>query len=133
MKRQKYWETKQFKELESHWYDLLQLNGFQDHEKKVKGEMVLRQNAGNSYRGAEELEREMKALYYSIVKGKASTEEQFKDEVEKLVMHMRGEGIKIAKICEELRDMGERCHRQTVRQIIQKWEIRWGIRPSSKS
>jgi hypothetical protein len=127
----KFWQTPAFKELEREWHDRLREAQFKDAEKLVNGRLVLRRSANglsDAYRDApSSIERANKLRYYEIL-GIGFNSTEFDDEVESLVLERRSEGTKIKHICEELRQLGERCHRQTVRHIIRKYELKWGIK-----
>lgn len=125
----KFWQTQAFKDLEQKWYGKLEEKGFKDEEKTIRGDRVLRQRASNSYRGASQVEREAKLRYYEILQCYAGRE-IFENSVDKLVMERRSNGIKIKDISEELRNKKEKCHRETIRFIIRRYEIKWGLRKS---
>jgi len=125
--KQKFWQTKAFKELEREWEFKLAQSGFSDAEKTVSGKRVLRQRASNSYRSERRVARENKQRYYELL-GQFFHEEEFSDRVEELVMERRSRGVTITSISGELKEMGERCHRETIRHIIQKFEKKWNIR-----
>lgn len=116
-----------FEELEKYWYDRLKKEGFKDIEKKVGNERVLIQRASNVYRQATEVERENKRSYYELISSHVQ-HEQFTDPTDELIMCRRAEGITIKEISAELKKLGERCHRQTIRFIIRKYELKWKVR-----
>lgn len=126
--RKKFWQTKRFKELQREWDLKLAEAGFKDAETSTKGNRVLRQKASNCYRQACQVIREAKQRYYDMLGEGYHKETAWVDEVEGFVMEQRAHGVKIKRICEELKDMGERCHRETVRGIIRKYEVKWKIR-----
>lgn len=127
MKNLKFWQTAKFKELERLWYERLESIGFKDAEKTINGNSVLKQRASNSYRAAHQIEREAKLAYYNLLAGYYQ-QATIQDPVERLVIERRSEGFKIKQISEELRRLEERCHRETIRNIIRKYEIKWGIK-----
>ena len=127
MKKPKFWQTQTFKEIEDYWYGQLERFGFKDAEKTINGNSVLKQSASNSYRNAKQVERDAKLAYYSLLQGHCN-QEAFQDDIEKLVIERRADGFKIKQICEELRSLNERSHRETVRKIIVKYELKWGIK-----
>lgn len=124
---QKYWQTKAFRDLQKIWNEKLREAGFEDAEALINGQLVLRQRATNSYRGISDVQRENKILYYELL-AQNTYLEAFCDRVDRLVMERRSQGIKIKVISEELRQLGERCHRETIRHIIRKYEVKWKIR-----
>jgi len=123
----KFWQTKAFKKLARVWEEILAKDQTTNAEKLVNGRLVLRQGATNCYRQANEVARENKLRYYELL-GANFHREEFTDDVEAFVMEQRAHGIKIQRICLELKAMGERCHRETVRGIIRKYELKWGIK-----
>lgn len=123
----KFFQTKAFKALQIEWDEILRRSGFKDAEKRQGANDQLRQRASNAYRGAPETIRENKAHYYELL-GEFFYQEVFDDDVERLVMERRSEGVKIKDISRELRELGERSHRETIRHIIYKFEAKWGIK-----
>jgi hypothetical protein len=109
------------------WEAKLHEVGFADAEKLINGYPVLRQRASNAYRQASLLERRQKLRYYELL-GFGFHSETFDDPVEALVMERRSQGVSIHNICIELKAMGERCHRETIRHIIVKFETKWQIK-----
>lgn len=127
MKNLKFWQTKKFKELEKQWYERLKDIGFTDEEKLLNGHSVLKQRTSNCYRSAAAVEREAKSAYYTAL-AFYTGEQAFRDGVERLIMERRAHGKKIKEISIELRSLNQRCHRETIRLVIQKYEIQWGMR-----
>ncbi len=122
--RKKFWQIQKFKELQKEWENKLRESGFVDVEDD-RGK--LRQNASNSYRTTNHTLINAKLRYYELL-GHWNHEKDFRDHVERLVMERRANGVMIKDICKELEGMGERCHRETVRWIIQFYEKRWKIK-----
>jgi hypothetical protein len=127
MRKPKFWQTAKFKELEREWNERLARSGFRDAETTVNGRPLLKQRASNSYRGATLVERENKRRYYELL-GVHAHAECFTDWVDCVVLHWRATGAKIKTISQILETLGERCHRETIRGIIRKYEMKWGIR-----
>jgi hypothetical protein len=127
----KYWQTEMFRALQSEWELVLKKAGFVDAEKLISGTLVLRQRASNAYRQASLLERQQKQKYYELL-GAGFHAEWFEDTVEALVMERRSQGVSIKNICIELKAHGGRCHRETVRSIIAKYEAKWRVRRLTK-
>ena len=123
----KFWQTPSFKALQKQWECKLKESGFEDAEKTIKEERRLKQRASNSYRGACLLIREAKRRYFELL-GVWYHKEKWSDSVEAFVLERRSQGTRIKQISEELRAKGERCHRETIRGIIRKYEIKWGIK-----
>ena len=128
MKNQKFWQTNDFKKLESEWYEKLEKDKFQDAEKKINGKLVLKQRATNCYRSSKTLERETKQRYFELLGQKLHLEKEFRDEVEEFIIEKRSQGFKIKEICQILRRINERNHRDTIRETLRKYEIKWRIK-----
>ena len=120
----KFWQTEKFKRIERIWEEKLRESGFIDVE---NGNGKLKQNAANSYRTNISQVIESKQRYFELL-GHIAHEEQFRDEVERIVMQRRSEGATIKEISLELSAQGHRSHRQTIRKIIQHFERKWKIR-----
>lgn len=114
----KFFETRAFKELKNVWDEKLKQSGFVDFEKNEK----LKQNSANSYRQANQLLREAKLEYFRLITYKAHEDEHISP-IDLTVMTLRGDGIPIQTIAEEIQ-----IHRQTVRYIIRRYEHAWGIK-----
>ncbi len=123
----KFYQTKEFKELEKEWNKFLEMTGFNDAERIKNGERVLRQNASNAYRQADEFEREAKAKYFQNICHHVNRT-IFTNPIDKFVMTMISDGISIKQIVLELALMGHPTHRQTIRFIVRRHEHIWGIR-----
>ena len=125
--KQKFWQTETFKTLQETWEAKLRDDGFADAEILINGRRILRQRARNAHRGACALDRHTKQEYYNLL-GRNFHAESFSDPVEALIMERRSQGMKIKNISAELKSKGERCHRQTVGDIILKYEEKWGLK-----
>jgi hypothetical protein len=129
----KFWQTPAFKALESEWYAKLQQSGFADIERKPPNdasphpELVLRQNSANAFRQADQLARESRVAYFERVTELAAREPWI-NSADQLIMRRRGEGVLIKDIARELESLGLKCHRQTIRYVIRKFEVKWAIR-----
>lgn len=128
--KQKFWRAPKFKELEKVWEKKLADSGFIDAEKLINATRVFRQRASNSYRGEFSVICENKQRYYELL-GHYYHDEKFQDPVNALVMERRSNGIKIKHICIELKKLGERNHRDTIRKIIRFYEFKWGIKKNN--
>ena len=124
-----FWRTKQFQALSKTWELNLKRCGFQDAEVSLKGDRALKQRATNSYRQASELERDTRLEYYRIL-GQLTNETKFKNELEKKIMVMHADGHTIKEIVEGLHISRDR---KTIRYIIRRWQMKWGIRNWSLS
>lgn len=126
--KQKFWQTEEFRQLEKEWYERLEKNNFEDIEKTLNGKSVLKQRASNCYRSSSEAEREGKLRYYELLCHNFHKETQFKSEAEEFIIERRSQGLSIKRISEQLEIAGERCHRMTVRRVIQRFEAKWGMK-----
>lgn len=125
--KQKFWQTEEFRVLQKTWEAKLREDNFADAESLINGKHVLKQRASNAYRGASALDRQAKQKYYNLL-GEGFHAETFSDPVEAFVMERRSQGLSIKNICAELKSKGERCHRETVRHIILKYEAKWAVK-----
>ena len=129
----KYYETDDFKALEKEWEAKLKASEFEDAERTVNGERVLKQHAENVYRQADLLTRENKATYFTMI-AQRTAREKFTNPVDKIVMTMLAEGKKIKEIVYFLQEHQHRrrshgpIHRRTVSYIIRRYEQKWGIK-----
>lgn len=119
-----FWKAAHFKELTKEWYKRLKEDGFQDIE---QDERYLKENSYKAYQGADEITRDTKLLYFTLLTHHIGRAE-FKTEVDRIVLLMRSEGAKIKSICDYLSSIGESRTRVTVRIIIRRYEMAWGMR-----
>lgn len=122
-----FWRTKNFKNTYKEWNRKLQLSGFKDIEAELKGDRVLRQRATNCYRQATQLERESRLEYFCFV-GHLVHTTIFESELEKDVMFKHSEGLTIKEIVDDIKHKGISRDRKTIRYIIRRWQMKWGIR-----
>lgn len=122
-----FWRTRKFKTLYKEWNKKLELSGFTDAEIDLKDDRTLKQRATNCYRQASELERESRLEYYSFL-GYLAHNTKFPNELEKYIMARHSEGATIKEIVNEVNSMGGPKHRCTVRYIIRRWQVKWGIK-----
>ena len=120
----KFYETKQFKELEQEWEQKLEATGFEDIEKKVGACRELKQFSSNWFRQAKEIVREMRARYFEKVS------ECFHQEIflEHRIMQDYAGGKKMIKIHAELSAEGFEIEYETIRYIIRRYEYKWGLK-----
>ena len=130
MKR-KFWTTDAFKNLSKIWDHRLSQSGFTDIEKSIGSTRVLKQKANHCYCWtADPTTRFAKERYFQLISQYSQTE-YFQDKVERLVLQRRSQGHSIKSICVELKQLNERHYRNTISNIIKKYEIRWGMREVS--
>jgi hypothetical protein len=122
-----FWRKKEFKKLSKIWNKKLAEVGFEDAEIELKEDRALKQRASNSYRQASQLERESRLEYYSLL-GSLTNNTKFQDFIDKTVMMGHSEGKTIKEIVNDLEHWGISRDRKTVRYIIRRWQMRWGIK-----
>lgn len=126
-----FWRTKSFKLLSYSWNQKLEVTGFKDAEIELKGDRALKQRATNSYRQASQLERESRLDYFLFL-GHLAQNTKFQCDLEKFVMLRHSEGATIKEIVEEISLRGISRDRKTIRFIIRRWQMKWGIRSWTK-
>lgn len=126
---EQFWRKKTFKVLLIEWNKKLEQSGFEDAEVELKEDRALKQRSTNSYRQADQLERESRLEYYSFL-GHLAHSTIFPNELEKFVMLRHSEGALINEIADELLIKGlSQCkNRWRVRHIIRRWQMKWGIK-----
>lgn len=122
-----YYQTKKFKELNKKWNQKLQKTGFEDIEREVNGTRLIKQYASNWARNADQEIIEAKSKYIDLLQQKVN-EFIFEDRIEQFIMGNLSQGNKISEIVEELELAGIDIHRQTVRFIKRRYEVKWKIR-----
>ncbi len=122
-----FWKTTAFKALQQAWYARLEKEGFRDAEEIIGGEYVLKQIAAHPYRDMDHLTIWAKESYYRLMCLQVQKGE-FATEVDRLVLTMFAEGRRIKHIVEALHNLGTPRARNSVRFIIRKYEMRWGLR-----
>lgn len=122
-----FWNKSSFKALQRAWYQRLKDEGFQDAEKLINGRLVLAQSASHPYKGHNEVTIQEKETYFMEL-CQCVYNHEFDDEVDRLVLTWYSQGRKIKEICEDLDQRGELRARNTVRFIIRRYEIAWGLR-----
>lgn len=130
-----FWKTKDFKALQKEWYQRLEAEGFLDAEKLVGDDMKLIQTWQRCLAysgGGDRLGWESKETYYTNL-WHCVQAWIFDDAVEEMIMHRHADGRKLSEICRELESMGDSRHRHTVRLIIRKFEMKWGIKSYTES
>lgn len=130
--------------LKRQWEEKLKQSGFEDAEKEIGGERVLRQSADYAYRRKEQTPeiRAIKLSYFMLLAQRISEETEFEDKFDKLIMERTAEGLSATRIAEEVRAImwieaglpwqkkkrRGSANRKTIRMIRRRYETRWGIR-----
>jgi hypothetical protein len=127
----KFYENEEFKRQQKEWYAKLKDSGFKDIENILRDELVLAQYS-TRFTFSPEVSH-LKMLYFQAITECVNLE-SFDCEIEELVMFMLSDGKLIKEISEELKARGlKRSHRETIRYIIRKYEVKWGLRNYSPS
>ncbi len=127
----KFWRSNQFRQLNNEWSEILKNTGFQDAEKEIAGERVLKQSSDYAYRRSETVEvvRENKLTYFSLLSEHIAKNPRFDDDSDCLIMTLTAEGHTIREISDELQLKGMRKHnRDTIRYVRRRYEDKWGIK-----
>ncbi len=121
----------EFIRLQQEWYERLSDNGFKDIEEIKDGELVLQRSSAAGYRKWETspLSRALKEEYYRWIAQEANDETTvYRNDVDQYILIRHCEGARIKHIVKELETKGTPRHRHSVRFIIRKYEIEWGIK-----
>lgn len=119
-----FWKSDTFKALQKDWYRRLEEDGFADAESLSGTDLVLKKM---SHVMPDTLAYETQKLYYNFLAAMVN-EAVFDNEIDKLIMTWRADGMKTSAICEELRKQGKYRCRRTVRVTIRRYEMAWGMR-----
>lgn len=123
------------KDLQKHWYKILEDSGFVDIEKMVGGELVLKQSAAHNFWDIHPFDREMDEEYFRVISHKTNDDTTtYRNALDKIIMQMHADGLKAAEIICSLKSQGISKHRHSIRFIVRRYEMAWGIRqyPLSK-
>lgn len=124
----------EFLRLQQTWYQKLSDLGFNDIEKLQGDELVLSQTASYCYRNGDPFTRAMKEQYFRFMSQAVYDENtEFKNEVHRHIMIRHSEGAKIKTILKELHARGTARNRNSIRFIIRKYEVAWGLRSYNPS
>lgn len=122
----------EFRNLQNEWYQKLSKEGFRDIEKLKGDELVLSQFASHCFCGMDVLSRFLKEQYFRYISQIALDEDTFfRNDIDRHILIRHSEGAMIKVIVEELEDMGSPRHRHSVRFIIRRYQIKWGLRKYS--
>lgn len=119
----------EFKALQLYWYERLAKGGFKDIEKLKGEELIIAQPASYCYRNMDALTRFLKTEYFRCMAQLALDESTvFRNKIDRHIMIRHGEGAKIKVIVTELIELGTPRVRASVRFIIRRYEMAWGIK-----
>ncbi len=116
--------------MQQDWYAKLAEGGFEDAEELIGGELMLKQIAGHAYRDADDVQIECKESYFRLLSGNVK-QERFRSKTDRIILLLRSDGAKIQQIVDTLMFLGKRRCRASIRFIIRKYEMRWGMRQYS--
>lgn len=124
--------------MQAEWYARLKAEGFDDAERLVNGEPMLRQFSARIGR------EETPEAYFTLLRSHVSAT-VFQRESDRIIMTMHADGSTVAEILETLQLMPPRfpprflsphyrCrrNRQTIRFTIRKFEAHWGLKTYSR-
>lgn len=125
----KFYETKQFRELETEWDQKLEASGFEDVEKKIGEKRELKRSCTSiancpDLQRAKKFVREMRIAYFEKIS------DCFNREIflEHRIMRDYAAGKNRIDIHKELLDEGFDVEYETIRYIIRRYEYKWGIK-----
>lgn len=115
------------------WYTKLRLEGFEDVEVMVQGELSLRRPDYMHYRVVDEDElgtksASVEAYYYALNQKLEAEIALFRNEVDRLILSCFAMGTKITRIVEILAREGKPRCRNTIMFTIRRYEMQWGLR-----
>ncbi len=132
----------EFKRLQKEWYEKLKEDGFKDMETFRGDELVFKRSGIDNGRVIEwyiaatdqgimdeNSEGQIKAEYFRVMAQTAKDEDTvYKNNVDRHVLIRHSEGARIKTIVEELKELNMPRDRYSVRIIIRRYEMLWGIR-----
>lgn len=118
-----------FRELQKYWYKILEESGFRDIEKLIGDELVLKQNSDHNGWFIDQFTREMNEEYFRTICEIVGNEDTvFRNDIDKIIMNMHAYGAKIINIVNTLKANNMTRNRASVRFIIRRYEIDWGLK-----
>lgn len=123
-----FYKTEEFQQLQQDWYGKLKQDGFEDIEKEVKGERVLRQRASYAFHHTAGKDPELLRAYYALLSEHLAGE-PWANDIDRIILTRLAEGATISAISKTLKELGQPLwHRQSIRFRIRKYEHNLGIR-----
>lgn len=120
--------SKQLKELQHFWDKKLEDTGFEDIEKTVRGERMLKQYAQSVFKRSNSVHRMEQRLEYYLLISHLCHEMMFGNFVDRFIMEHYAEGIKQKEILKRLKDAGIKRSRWKTLTTIKKYLAIWGLR-----
>lgn len=119
----------EFKKLQEHWYEKLYDEGFEDVEEFKNGELVLKKFATQRFYRLNKFHRETRLEYFIILSEVALSEDTiYKNPADKHILIRYAAGAQIKVIVSELKALQTPRARDSVRFIIRRYEMLWGLR-----
>lgn len=124
----------QFKLLQKEWYAKLKDAGFADIEIMIDGEMQILNRTysllrrGKDFNLTKEYTDEHFSYFNSIAEKATDQDIWFRSDIDRYIMQRHSEGAKIKDICLELKTFSKGKDRYSVRIIIRRYEMLWGIK-----
>lgn len=120
-----------FKALQRQWYKILEDSGFEDIEKVVGDELVLKQNASHGFLITERnlLQQQAMTEYFRLMSQKVNDEYTvFNCKEDAIILEMHCLGARVIDIINTLKSNGMYRNRNTIRYIIRRYEVNWNIK-----
>lgn len=122
------------KKLQDEWYEKLSESGFKDIEAVVGGHSLLKKRAYRCYGTQDLLFIELKIQYYRQIGLIANDQFTiFRDEIDRFILIRHSEGARAKDIVEDLKIIGKTKARNTIRFIIRRYEMAWGLKFYNKN
>jgi hypothetical protein len=116
----------EFAKLEKYWYDKLAENGFND----IENEKICYDPFKNLHPTQIEATREYYILVWQAV---SNPNTKYRNIADKLIMLWYADGVRIKTMTEKLVSMGMPKDRKTIRIIIRRYLLAWGIRSFTRA
>lgn len=112
----------EFEKLKAYWYDKLKESGFHDIELDPYGPPSSFIHMAPHIKWANQ-------DYFQVIKSYVKDHNtKFRNETDRYVMMRHSQGAKIKEITDELNLLSEERDRKTIRTMIRRYEMAWGIR-----
>lgn len=120
--------AQEFQQLQAEWYKKLRESGFEDIEEVKYGDIVLKRfperhthKIFNNW--------EAKSDYFAAMGTRINDPKtKFRNKIDKIILKLHSAGISHLEIVDVLKDLGICKHRNTVRNIIWRYQWEWKLR-----
>lgn len=116
--------SKEFLELQAHWYQKLADQGFEDCEVLKKGEWYLKKTSSQLKYKVAHMQIEAKVEFYRVIQMKMN-EQPIRDPIDLEILTLYAQGVSQKKIREQL---SVRLHRSTIYERLTRWLRRWKLK-----